>query len=180
MGTYREFASLYDQLMNDYDYEMWFNYIEYIFSIYDKKPKHILEMACGTGNLSIFLADKGYKLTCFDLSEEMLAQAYKKLNRYKNVKLLSGNMVNFKINQKFDAILTICDSMNYIIEKENLKTTFQNVYNHLEENGIFIFDINSYYKLRNIIGNNTFIEDRDDIFYTWQNYYDETKDVCQL
>ena len=180
MEAYREFASLYDKLMNDYDYKMWFNYIEDILKLYKKEPNQILEMACGTGNLSVFLAEKGYKLTCFDLSEEMLAQAYGKLNPYKNVKLLNGNMIDFKINKKFDAIVSICDSINYIINEKDLKNTFINVYEHLEDNGIFIFDINSYYKLKNIIGNNTFIEDREDLFYTWQNDYDITTNICNF
>lgn len=180
MEAYREFANLYDKLMNDFDYKMWFNYIEDIFHRYEKKPKWILEMACGTGNLSLHLAEQGYKLTCFDLSEEMLAQAYLKLNRYKNVKILNGNMIDFKINQKFDAIISICDSINYIIEEKDLKSTFQNAYNNLEDGGIFIFDINSFYKLKNILGHNTFIEDKEGVFYTWENYYDDEKNTCHF
>lgn len=180
MNRYNEFASLYDELMNDFDYEKWFNYIEEIFGKYKISPTKVLEMACGTGNLSIHLAEKGYKLTCFDLSEEMLAQAYEKLNRFKNVKLLNGNMINFKINQKFDSIISICDSINYITDLEDLKSTFENVYNHLDDNGIFIFDINSFYKISEIIGNNIFVEDREDIFYTWQNYYDSETMICEF
>ena len=180
MTRYNEFASLYDELMNDFDYEEWFNYIEDIFKKYKKNPIKVLEMACGTGNLSVHLAEKGYKLTCFDLSEEMLAQAYEKLNRYKNVKLLNGNMIDFKINQKFNSIISICDSINYIIDLEDLKSTFENVYNHLDDDGIFIFDINSFYKLSEIIGNNIFVEDREDIFYTWQNYYDNDRNICEF
>lgn len=180
MNRYNEFASLYDELMNDFDYEKWFNYIEEIFVKYKISPTKVLEMACGTGNLSIHLAEKGYKLTCFDLSEEMLAQAYEKLNRFKNVKLLNGNMINFKINQKFDSIISICDSINYITDLEDLKRTFENVYNHLDDNGIFIFDINSFYKISEIIGNNIFVEDREDIFYTWQNYYDSETMICEF
>ena len=180
MNRYNEFASLYDELMNDFDYEKWFNYIEEIFVKYKISPTKVLEMACGTGNLSIHLAEKGYKLTCFDLSEEMLAQAYEKLNRFKNVKLLNGNMINFKINQKFDSIISICDSINYITDLEDLKSTFENVYNHLDDNGIFIFDINSFYKISEIIGNNIFVEDREDIFYTWQNYYDRETMICEF
>lgn len=180
MTIYNEFASLYDELMNDFDYEMWFNYIENIFKKYKISPVKILEMACGTGNLSIYLAEKGYKLTCFDLSEEMLAQAYEKLNRYKNVKLLNGNMIDFKIKQKYNSIISICDSINYITDLEDLKTTFENVYNHLEDDGIFIFDINSFYKLTEIIGNNVFVEDREDIFYTWQNDYNSESRICEF
>lgn len=180
MEIYKEFASLYDELMNDFDYEMWFNYIEDIFKKYGKNPKYILEMACGTGNLSLHLADKGYRLTCFDLSEEMLSKAYIKLNKYKNVKLLNGNMIDFKISNKFQAIVSICDSINYIVDKGDLKATFENVFNHLEDDGIFIFDINSFYKLSEVIGNNTFVEDRDDVFYTWQNYYNDQENICEF
>ena len=180
MSSYNEFANLYDELMNDFDYGKWFNYIEDIFKKYNINGSKVLEMACGTGNLSIHLAEKGYKLTCFDLSEEMLAQAYEKLNRYKNVKVLNGNMVDFKINKKCDSIISICDSINYIIDIDDLKATFENVYNHLEDEGVFIFDINSFYKLSEIIGNNVFVEDREDIFYTWQNYYDVDSRICEF
>lgn len=180
MNKYNEFASLYDELMNDFDYQMWFKYIEQIFCKYRIKPTNILEMACGTGNLSLHLADKGYKLTAFDLSEEMLAQAYGKLNRYKNVKLLNGNMIDFKINQKFHSIISICDSINYVTELEELEATFKNVYDHLEDGGLFIFDINSYYKLSEVIGNNIFVEDREDVFYTWQNDFDSKTNICEF
>lgn len=180
MSSYGEFASLYDELMNDFDYEEWADYIEKIFEKYDLKPKDILEMACGTGNLTYYLAKRRYNIVCFDLSSDMLSKAYEKLGRYKNVKILNQNMINFNINKKFQAILSICDSINYITDKDDLLKSFKNVYKHLDDGGVFIFDINSYYKLKTIIGNNTFIEDRDDIYYTWQNYYDEDKDVCEF
>ncbi|WFA09892.1 class I SAM-dependent methyltransferase [Tissierella sp. Yu-01] len=180
MDSYGGFASLYDELMNDFDYEEWAKYIEEIYKRYNLKPKDILEMACGTGNLSYYLAKKRYNLVCFDLSQEMLTKAYEKLGRFNNVKILNQNMINFNINKKFDSVISICDSMNYITTDEELANCFKNVYNHLKPNGIFIFDINSYYKLKNIIGNNTFIEDREDIFYTWQNYYDNNKDICEF
>ena len=180
MDAYNKFASIYDQLMMDFNYEDWFNYIKEIFGKFDKNPKNILEMACGTGNLSYYLAKERYNLTCFDLSSDMLSRAYEKLRRFKNVKLMNQNMINFNINQSFDCIISICDSINYITEKEDLLKTFKNVWNHLENDGIFIFDINSYYKLKYVIGNNTFIEDQEDVFYTWQNYYDLNKDICEF
>lgn len=180
MNIYSRFAYIYDELMGDFDYENWFNYIEEIFKSYNINPKKVLEMACGTGNLSYYLGKKGYKLTCFDLSEDMLSKAYEKLRKFKNVKLLNQDMVNFKFGESFDAVISICDSINYIVDKEDLIKTFNNVWNHLEEGGIFIFDINSYYKLRYIIGNNTFVEDRDHIFYAWENYFDENTDICEF
>nr|WP_300005531.1 class I SAM-dependent methyltransferase [Tissierella sp.] len=180
MDIYNKFAKVYDELMNDFDYEAWFNYIEDIFKKYGKEPKKVLEMACGTGSLSEYFAKDGYKLTSFDLSDEMLVKAYDKLNRYKNVKLLRQNMIDFKFNEKFEAVVSICDSVNYILEEEDLVSTFKNVYDHLEDGGIFVFDINSYYKLSTTLGNNIFIEDREDIFYTWENLFDNTSHICDF
>lgn len=180
MDIYNKFANVYDELMNDFDYQAWFNYIEDIFSKYKKDPKKVLEMACGTGSLSQYFAQDGYKLTSFDLSDEMLAKAYDKLNRYKNVKLLKQNMIDFNFSEKFEAIVSICDSINYILDEEDLVNTFKNVYDHLEDGGIFIFDINSYYKLSNTLGNNIFIEDREDIFYSWENFFDDKSNICDF
>ena len=180
MVKYGEFARVYDDLMLDFNYEEWALYIEEIFKKYKKRPKSILEMACGTGNLTEHLAKARYDLTAFDLSEDMLAQAYDKLRPYKNVHLMKQDMLSFNFNKGFDAVIAVCDSINYITEKADLERVFKNVYNHLEDDGIFIFDINSYYKLREIIGNNTFVEDREDVFYVWENFYDEDKDLCEF
>lgn len=179
MDSYIEFASLYDRLMDDFDYEKWYEYIEEIFQKYSR-PKNILEMACGTGNISYFLAKAGYDVTAFDLSEEMLSIAYNKLMEFENIKLFQQDMRDFSIDEKYDSIIATCDSINYITKSSDLLSTFKNVYDHLEEGGLFIFDINSHYKLKNIIGNNTFIEDRDDVFYIWQNYYNDEKSICEF
>lgn len=180
MSSYGRFANLYDELMTDFNYEDWFKYIKEIFIKYNKNPKKVLEMACGTGNLSYYLAKEGYDLTCFDLSSDMLSRAYDKLRKYKNVDIMNQNMIDFNLKKSYEAVISICDSINYITKKEDLEKTFLNVWKHLEKDGIFIFDINSYYKLKYIIGNNTFIEDRENVFYTWENYYSEDEDICEF
>lgn len=181
MKAYSDFAVLYDELMNDIDYEKWFHYIESIFKEYNKSPKTILEMACGTGNLTEFFCKAKYKVTCFDLSEDMLTVAYEKLGNYKNVKVLRQDMTNLSLGKnKFDVVVSACDSINYITDSEDLLKVFKNAYDHLEEGGLFIFDINSYYKLRNIIGENIFIQDTDDIFYVWDNEFIEEEDICNF
>ena len=177
---YNNFALLYDKLMDDVDYKSWYLYIEKIFDKFNKKPNNILEMACGTGNLSHYLGAKGYRLTCFDVSSEMLSIAYNKLRGFKNISLLNQNMIDFNLNEKYDAVISICDSINYIINEEDLLRVFKNVRNHIKEDGIFIFDINSYYKLKHIIGNNTFVEDRKDVYYTWQNFFDDGEETVEF
>lgn len=179
MYIYGKFASIYDELMDDFDYEAWFNYIEKIWEK-TKKPKNVLEMACGTGNLSYYIARNAYNLDCFDISDEMLSKAYNKMAEYKNVNIFNQDMIKFNLHKKYDSIVAICDSINYIIDDEDLLRTFKNVYDHLEDDGVFIFDINSYYKLKDIIGNNTFVEDREDVFYIWENYFDEDTRICDF
>lgn len=180
MNNYGKFANIYDDLMTDFNYEDWFKYIKDIFKKYNIAPKRILEMACGTGNLSYYLAKEGYDLTCFDLSPDMLSKAYKKLRKYKNVEIINQNMIDFNLKKTYEGVISICDSINYILKDEDLIKTFENVWKHLDEDGIFIFDINSYYKLKHIIGNNTFIEDREDVFYVWENFYEESEDICEF
>ena len=177
---YGEFAAIYDELMNDFDYQMWFKYIESIFEKYDHKGKNVLEMACGTGNLSEEIAKGDYNLTAFDLSDDMLVIGDSKLNKYRNVRLLKQDMTDFDFREKFDSVISICDSINYILEERDLRKVFKNVYEHLEEKGLFIFDINSRYKLTEVIGNNSFVEDRENIFYTWENFYDIEDDIVEF
>lgn len=180
MNKYGKFAKVYDDLMVDFDYEKWFLYIEDIFNRYNKNPQTILEMACGTGNLSYHLAKARYDLTCFDISEDMLSYAYQKLRRYKNVDIMKQDMIGFNLNKTFDAVLSICDSINYITKEKDIEKVFKNVYDHLEKDGVFIFDINSHYKLKHVIGNNTFVEDNEEVFYVWENFYDEIEDLCEF
>lgn len=180
MDYYEKFALYYDDLMDDIDYESWFLYIEDIFDKFNLKPKNLLEMACGTGNLTYYLCNKGYKVTCFDRSSDMLSIAYNKLSSFRNVTILNQNMVNFRINKKFDAVVSICDSINYIVDEKELSKSFKNVYEHLENDGIFIFDINSYYKLSTVVGNNIFAEDREAIYYIWQNYFNEDDKIAHF
>lgn len=178
--VYNNFAQIYDTLMDDVDYKKWFNYIQKILNDKNLSPQKVLEMACGTGSFTEFLCQEGYNITCFDLSQEMLSVAYDKLRRYRNCKILKQNMIDFKLKKKYELILCLCDSINYITSSGDLKKVFKNVYDHLEDGGLFIFDINSSYKLSNLIGENTFVEDREEIFYVWENWFDSEEELCEF
>lgn len=181
MESYKGLALVYDKLMKEeVSYNNWFNYIQQIFHRYNTIPMKVLEMACGTGNLTEYLCQYGYSVSCFDISEDMLSIAYDKLSRYRNIRIFNQNMINFKLNEVFDAVICICDGINYLVDEDDLLRVFINVYNHLNNSGIFVFDISSYYKLKNIIGNNTFVEDSEDVFYVWENFFDEDKDICEF
>lgn len=168
---YNEFSYYYDALMKDMDYEKWSNYIIEVLRRNDVKYRDVCEMACGTGNMAVNLARKGFSVTAFDLSADMLSVASEKaVSSRVNVNFLRQDMCDIKIKDNFGIILCLCDSINYITDIEGLSSAFKWVYNHLKSCGIFIFDINSAYKLKNIIGSNTFTYNTDDLCYIWDNY----------
>lgn len=173
---YGDFAYIYDSLMYDFSYEKVYNFIE---NVYDKKNinvKNILEMACGTGTLTKMMAEK-YFVHAFDFSEEMLIVAQNKMVNNRNATFLKADMRRMNMGRKFDSCLCVCDGLNYIIDDDDISKIFNNVFNHLEDGGVFIFDMNSDYKFKNmedIYIDDVFIDDEDrEIFYVWENVYDE-------
>lgn len=175
---YRNFAAYYDKLMYDVDYDGWSRYIADIIKRYNIKHNDVLEMACGTGNISVRMAAMGYDVTAFDLSEDMLSVASSKAaDNGVKIRFLAQDMTNIGISGEFGIILCLCDSINYITSDDDLADTFKWAYNHMKSDGIFIFDINSSYKLNHIIGNNTFTYNTDDLVYIWDNYVTDEKTV---
>lgn len=168
MEIYQNFAELYDSLTEDVEYDKTVEYIEEIFKKHLKnKPKLMLELACGTGNITKILSDKGYDMIGVDLSEEMLNVAREKCNE--NVLLLNQDMTEFELYGTVDAILCLLDSVNYVTEPDKLQKMFDLAENYLEYGGILIFDINSEFKLKNVIGENVFIRETEHIYSVWEN-----------
>lgn len=175
MESYKDFALIYDDLIyGDIDYKLWHDKILLICKEYDLEFKNYLDVACGTGNMTELMAANFKQTWAVDLSEEMLMEAQEKL-RAKKIKanFICQDMTKLSLNKKFQLITCCLDSINYIIADENLNDFFKAVYDHLEDKGLFIFDINSYYKLTQIIGNNTFTYCEDEIAYIWENYMEE-------
>lgn len=171
MDTYKQFAQIYDELINeDINYEKWSDII--IDEVESNGVDRIdyLDLACGTGNLTIEIAEKFKNIWAVDLSEDMLMEAYDKLkSKGIKAKLVCQNICQLNLNKQFDLITCSLDSINYIINDNDIKNLFLNTANHLKQNGIFVFDINSYYKLTEILGNNTFNYDNDEVVYIWEN-----------
>lgn len=172
MNSYTKFASLYDSLMNsDVNYSHIADYIENIFDLYNKNVNLICDLACGTGNVTIPLAQRGYEMIGVDKSYDMLSIARKKAQAKKlDIMFLEQDLAKLDLYGSCDAFLCMIDGFNYILNPNTLykiakriKTCF------LEPDGLFIFDISSEYKLKSYIGNNTFIHDGDNVFYTWEN-----------
>ena len=173
MESYTDFAYIYDKLI-DQDYEKWADYIEEIFRINGKKPNLVLDLGCGTGNITNILAKRGYDMIGIDISPDMLNVARDKAaDEGLDVLYLCQDIREFELYGTVDAIICTLDVLNYITEPEDLKHVFSLIKNYLNSDGIFIFDINTEYKLKNVLGNNTFVYEENGIFYTWENEYDK-------
>lgn len=169
--AYGQLSKVYDRLIyEDINYEDMKNFILDICIQNKILFEDYLDIACGTGNMTIELAKKFNNTYAVDLSEDMLREAFTKFREERmKPKLICQDMTELDLNHKFNLITCILDSTNYILDDEGLQKYFINVSNHLKDDGIFIFDINSYYKLTEILGNNIFTYDDGDIFYTWEN-----------
>ena len=168
---YGEFARIYDKLQS-INYEKYVEYIESVFRRFNKKPELVLDLACGSGTLTCMMAEKGYDMIGLDLSPEMLDIANEKAKeKGLDILFINQDMCDFELYGTVDAI-------NYITDKEALKKVFALVKNYLNPDGIMIFDINSEHKLRKVLGENTFVEDEEGVFYVWQNEFDEEEKIC--
>ncbi len=180
MESYNKFAEIYDELINqDIDYNYFASSIISIIDELKIEKDDYLDIACGTGNLSMILG-KHFKHTWLvDASEEMLTEAYNKfLLTSIKPKIVCQNMCSLTLNHKFNLITSCLDATNYILEDKDLNSYFISVKEHLKDDGIFIFDINSYYKLSSILGNNIFNYDSEDVFYSWENIFEQ--DILEM
>ena len=182
MNQYKDFAFIYDELMNEVDYNGWVDYIENIIKSENAEVKNILELACGTGNLTIPLTKKNYDIAGIDISEEMLSVAREKgEEECVELVLLQQDIAELDFDvPNLDCILCACDGFNYITYDEDLENVFAKSYELLKNEGLFIFDISSFYKLSTVLGNNMYGENREDIAYMWQNYFDEVDNLVEM
>lgn len=171
MNSYTDFSQYYDGFMHeDFNYEQITDYIENIFTIYGINPNLVCELACGTGNITLPLARRGYEMIAVDKSYEMLDIARKKSNG--DVLFLNQDMTKLDLYGSVDAVICMIDGINYILNPYSLFNMFKRIKTcFLEPGGIFLFDISSEYKLKKQIGNNTFVYSGDEVFYSWENRF---------
>lgn len=179
--AYTHLSHFYDQLM-DVDYDQWFAYLEQTWDRFGAKPQSILELGCGTGNITIPLANNGYNVTAVDLSEPMLERASAKAHQIGvKVDFYNQDMRSLDLNdRKYDLTLSCCDAFNYLMTNDDLQTTMIQAYNHTKAGGLLLFDLNSEYKLREIYGDHAYADLFDDYGYFWDNHFDEKTEICQM
>lgn len=169
---YVELAALYDIFMEEVDYESWAKKILDLSEL-DEKSTKLLELGCGTGNLTAEFLKKGFEVVALDISSEMLTEAESKLKKYRNkLKLIQQDMRTMNVGKGFHGVFCGCDGFNYILDEKELLGIFKKCYNALAPGGSFVFDISSFWKIENVLGNNCFREERENCEIFWTNNYD--------
>ena len=176
---YQDFAYLYDALQQDVPYEQFVEYYVKIIEKFGGEKGLCLDLGCGTGNMSMLLDALGFDVIGVDSSVDMLEVAREKaMEEERSILFLNQDMTQFELYGTVATVVSTLDCINYITDKEALLKVFKLVNNYLDPKGLLIFDINSEYKLEHILGDNTYVSDDEDIFYSWQNNYDKESKIC--
>ena len=180
MDAYTGFAEVYDLFMDQVPYEKWSGRIIQILSAYGIRDGLVLDLGCGTGSMTELLAGAGYDMIGVDASEEMLELAYeKRAESGHDILYLLQDMREFELYGTVRAIVSVCDSLNYITEEEELLHVFRLVRNYLDPDGVFFFDMNTIYKYSKMLGETTIAENREEGSFIWENYYDPEEQLNQ-
>ena len=177
MDAYGSFAMVYDLFMDHVDYDGWSDYLRKLLRRYGVEDGLILELGGGTGSMTERLAEAGFDMIGVDCSGEMLEIAQeKKCESGLDILYLEQDMREFELYGTVRAVVSVCDSLNYILEDEELVKVFRLVNNYLDPGGIFLFDLNTIDKYRKI-GDTTIAENREEGSFIWDNYYDEDENI---
>lgn len=176
MEAYTGFAQVYDTFMDNVPYDNWVKYLHQLLKEYGVDSGLVLDLGCGTGNVSRRLKSLGYDIIGLDSSIQMLEIARQK-DESESILYINQDMREFELYGTVAAVVSICDSMNYITSEDELLEVFKLVNNYLDSAGIFIFDMDTKYKYESVLAYNVIAEDRDDCSFIWSNYYYEEEQI---
>ncbi len=191
MEAYGDFAYVYDEFMDNTPYEEWCEYLcesikKYGVSrpqrgagdVLESEKNLVVDLGCGTGTLTQMLYEVGYDMIGVDNSEEMLSVAMDKRDHAgSEILYLLQDMRELELYSTVGTVISVCDSVNYILEEDQLLNVFKLINNYLYPGGLFIFDFNTVYKYEEVIGDTTIAENRDECSFIWENYYHEEEEI---
>jgi SAM-dependent methyltransferase len=181
MQPYTGFASVYDMFMDNVPYDEWADYVQKLLKKFKIDKGLVLELGCGTGSMTRQLAKRGFDMIGVDSSEDMLQVAREKGDEWgDSILYLCQDMREFELFGTVAAVISVCDSMNYILSEEDLLKVFRLVNNYLDPKGIFIFDLDTQYAYQELLGDNTIAENREEGSFIWENTYYEEEMVNEI
>lgn len=175
---YHILAQVYDE-MQDVDYQAFADYYQKVFARFDCRPQLILDLGCGTGAMTMAMAERGYEMIGLDASSEMLEIASAKGKEAGlDILYLLQDMTAFELYGTVGAMICALDGVNYLTEDGQLEKMLRLLHYYLDPGGLLIFDINTPYKFREILDGNSFVYDCDDAYCVWSNEYEEAEKRC--
>ena len=178
MNAYQNLASSYDRLTNDVDYAGWVDFAQAILEKEGLKPRTVADLACGTGSATRILAERGYRVTAVDLSEDMLTEAMDKCADLENLPtFVHQNLAELRLPRAVDMAVCFLDSLDYILDPADCEAAIRRTYKALNPGGIFIFDVNTPEKLRAMDGQ-VFLDEDDDVYCVWRGEFDQETNIC--
>jgi len=179
MSSYDALAGSYDSLMVDGSYLKRADFLERLFKKSRIPVETVLDLACGTGTIACLLAERGYRVTATDFSEEMLTQAMAKaaVLEERAPLFLCQSMPRLRLAEPVDAVVSTLDSLNYLTRERDIRETFKRVYRWLKDGGAFIFDVNTPYKLRRM-DHQMYMDETEESFCVWRTFFSERTQVC--
>jgi len=178
MNAYTDFAGVYDTFMDETPYEEWGVFLLNMMKKYNISDGLVAELGCGTGTMTEYMAKAGYDMIGIDNSPEMLNIAMdKKAKSGLDILYLCQDMREFELYGTVRVMLSVCDCLNYVVDPEEIIDVMRLVNNYLDYDGYFIFDFNTVHKYRDIIGDTTISENREDCAFIWDNYYHEDDNI---
>ena len=169
--SYNSFASVYDELTLNVDYKNRAEYVQSILNRYGITDELLLDLACGTGSMAVELSKMGYEVIATDASPDMLMEAQNKAyDNEQSIMFLCQRMEETDLYGTVRAVVCALDSINHLPDYDTMAKTFDVLKNFVDDGGIMVFDVNTLYKHRNVLGNNTFVYDEKNVFCVWQNH----------
>ena len=179
MSAYESLAFSYDSLTQDIPYEHMLAYMEALLRRHGVHPQSVLDLACGTGSMSVLLAKRGYQVLAADMSEDMLSMAWEKASELEENRpyFICQRMERLRLPYTVDWVVCCLDSLNYVTNPEDCRQAIVRVFQSLAPGGVFLFDINTPEKLRGLDGQ-IFLDENEETYCVWRAEFDEGEHIC--
>ncbi len=179
--SYDVFSGFYDRLTDNVEYEKRADYFCRLLSLCDIQGGILLDLGCGTGSMSVKMAEKGFDVIGVDSSVGMLGVAQQKAYETgRQILLLNQPMQDIDLYGTVDCAICVIDGINHLNDSDEVRQTFEKVSLFMNKGGAFAFDVNTIYKHRNVLADNAFIYDFDDLFCAWQNNYNSADNSVDI